>query len=67
MNKLMLVVAFAFIGTAISAAFALPVGNQPGMANAGSEITQIKHKKKMKGGMKNMRGMRGMDHSKMKM
>ena len=66
MIKVLLVVAFAFVGST-NAAFALPIGSQPSMANAGSEITQIKHKKKMKGGMKNMKGMKGMDHSKMKM
>ena len=63
MNKVLLVVAFAFVGSA-SAAFALPVGSQPGMTNATSEIVQIKDKKKMKGGMKSMKGMKGMDHSK---
>lgn len=67
MKRLLLVVAFAFVGST-GAAFALPVGSQPGMTNAGSEIVQIKQKKtKTKGDMKSTKGMKGMDHSKMKM
>ena len=65
MNRLLLVVAFAFAGSA-GVAFALPVGSQPGMTNAGSELVQITQKKKTKGD-KSTKGMKGMDHSKMKM
>jgi hypothetical protein len=66
MNKVLLVAALAF-GVSTNAAFAFPMGSQPGLKNDNSEIVQIKQKKKMKGGMKSMKGMKGMDHSKMKM
>lgn len=68
MNRVLLVIAFAFVSSA-AAAVALPVGSQPGMTNAGAEVVQIKQKK-AKGDakkMKGMKGMKGMDHSKMKM
>lgn len=65
MNRLLLVIAFAFVSSA-AAAVALPVGSQPGMTNAGAEVVQIKQKK-AKSDAKKMKGMKGMDHSKMKM
>lgn len=65
MNRLLLVVAFVFASSA-GVAFALPVGSQPGMTNPGSDLVQIAQKKKTKGG-KTTKGMKGMDHSKMKM
>lgn len=65
MNRVLLVIAFAFVSSA-AAAVALPVGSQPGMTNAGAEVVQIKQKK-AKSDAKKMKGMKGMDHSKMKM
>lgn len=68
MNKLMLVTAAAFVWS-VGAASATPLGSQLSMTKGSSAIVQIKYHKKpaMKGGKKNMKGMKGMDHSKMKM